>query len=287
VAFVDDRGPIRKAVMDKANAYGQFGMPYIIAIGAHDFIPDDIDVTNALFGSEQVAVRTYEDRRIETFPTRARDGAWIGPRGMQHLRVSGVLTAQRLQPWTVATTVPTFWHHPAAAHEFPIKNAPWREAVVDRSSGQLSFSDPVIRVADFFDLDERWPSRSPAFPRTHPESDQPPAPSAGTVGLDGLLHPVAGAGRATTCLVSRGAQIPSVSRGYDPILTIRAAAHPILGPALIRLDQRVRPALGGPCAVGKPRTRRGSSSDPEWQWTPSALRPHDRQIIDGSTSQWS
>jgi hypothetical protein len=161
VAFVDDRGPVRKAVMDKANAYGQFGMPYVIAIGVHDFIPDDIDVTNALFGSEQVAVRAYEDGRIETFPTRARDGAWIGPRGMQHRRVSGVLTAQRLQPWTVATTVPTFWHHPAAAHEYPVKNAPWREAVVDGSSGQLRFSDPVIRAADFFDLDERWPGLEP------------------------------------------------------------------------------------------------------------------------------
>ena len=39
-------------------------MPYIIAIGAHDFIPDDIDVANALFGSEQVAVRTYEDSAL-------------------------------------------------------------------------------------------------------------------------------------------------------------------------------------------------------------------------------
>jgi hypothetical protein len=57
--------------------------------------------------------------------------------------------------------VPTFWHHPAAAHEFFIKNAPWREAVVDRSSGQLTFREPAIRVADFFDLDENWPGPAP------------------------------------------------------------------------------------------------------------------------------
>jgi hypothetical protein len=85
-----------------------------------------------------------------------------GLRGVQHLRVSGVLTAQRLQPWSVGTTVATFWHHPAAAHEFSVKNAPWREAVVDRSSGQLRFNDPAIRVADFFDLDDRWPGPEPS-----------------------------------------------------------------------------------------------------------------------------
>jgi hypothetical protein len=107
-----------------------------------------------LFGSEQVTVRTYEDGRVETIPARARDGAWVGLRGAQHRRVSGVLTACGLQPWTVATTVPKFWHHPAATRDFPIKNAPWREAMVDRSSGQLTFREPAIRVADFFDLEE-------------------------------------------------------------------------------------------------------------------------------------
>jgi hypothetical protein len=48
VAFVDDSGPIRRAVIDKATAYGQLDMPYVIAVGVHDFIPDDIDVTKRL-----------------------------------------------------------------------------------------------------------------------------------------------------------------------------------------------------------------------------------------------
>jgi hypothetical protein len=155
--FENDSGLIRKAVMDKANAYGQFDIPYVIAIGVHDLFPDHIDLTNALFGSEQLTVRTHEDGRIETFPGRARDGVWIGPRGPQYRRVSGVLTAPGLLPWTVATAVPTLWHHPAAAHELSIANAPWREAVVDQLSGQLSFREPAIHVADFFDLDENWP----------------------------------------------------------------------------------------------------------------------------------
>jgi hypothetical protein len=161
VGFVDDGGPIRKAVTDKANAYGEFDILYVIAIGVHGFFPDDIDVTNALFGSEQVAVRTYEDGRVETFPSRARDGAWIGLGGVQHRQISGVLSAPRLQALTVASTVPTFWHHPAAAHEFVVTNAPWREAVVDPSSGQLSFREPSIRAASFFDLEDDWPGRAP------------------------------------------------------------------------------------------------------------------------------
>jgi hypothetical protein len=170
VAFVDECSPIRKAVIDKATAYGQLDMPYVVAVGVHELMPDDIDVTNALFGREQVAIRTYEDGRLETFPARARDGAWIGPRGVQHRRVSGVLTALRLRPWTVATTMPTLWYHPAAAHELVVRNAPWREAVVDRSTGQLSFREPAIHVADFFDLDDDWPGPEPAFPTSPPSA---------------------------------------------------------------------------------------------------------------------
>jgi hypothetical protein len=163
VAFVDDCSPIRRAVIDKAAAYGQLDVPYVVAVGVHEFMPDDLDVTNALFGREQVAVRTYEDGRLETFPSRAGDGAWIGRRGVQHRRVSGVLTALRLRPWTVTMTTPTLWHHPAAAHELVVRNAPWREVVVDRSTGQLSFREPAIRVAGFFDLDDHWPGPEPAF----------------------------------------------------------------------------------------------------------------------------
>lgn len=161
VGFVDDGGPIRKAVMDKATAYGEFDMPYVVAIGVHGLFPDDIDVTNALFGREQVTVQTYEGGRIETFPGRARDGAWIGLRGVQHCQISGVLTAPRLGALTVASTVPTYWHHPAAVHEFVVRNAPWREAVVHRSSGQLTFRESSTRAADFFDLEPDWPGPEP------------------------------------------------------------------------------------------------------------------------------
>jgi hypothetical protein len=163
VAFVDDCGRIRKAVLEKATAYGQLDVPYVVAVGVHELMPDAIDVTNALFGREQVAIRTYEDGRVETFPARARDGVWIGPRGVRHRRVSGVLTALGLRPWTVATAVPTLWHHPAATHELVVRNAPWREAMVDRASRRLTFREPAIRVVDFFGLEEGWPGPEPGF----------------------------------------------------------------------------------------------------------------------------
>lgn len=162
-SFIDDAGPIRRAVTDKANAYGQLGLPFVVAIESHSFSPDDIDVMNALFGSEQVTFRRYDDGRVETIPTRARDGAWIGPHGVQNTRVSAVLVADSVGPWRIDAVVPTLWHHPAAEHAVKVDTAPWRQAVVDRSTGDVSFTDPVVVPSEFFGLPAGWPGPEEPF----------------------------------------------------------------------------------------------------------------------------
>ena len=162
--MLDDRGKIRRAVLEKAGAYGHPNRPYVVAVAAASFSTDDIDVTDALFGSEQVtftADPSGGEPRLT--PSRARDGVFVGGRGPQYTRVSGVLVAKHLEPWTVIKYAPTLWHHPAAEHPVVVDNSPWCQAVVDPLSGELSFNDPAVGLPQFFELPEEWPGPEEPF----------------------------------------------------------------------------------------------------------------------------
>jgi len=162
--MLDDRGKIRRAAVDKAGAYGRPDRPYVVAVAAASFTTDDIDVTDALFGSEQVTFIADPDGGEPTVtPSRARDGVFIGANGPQYTRVSGVLAATNLEPWTVARSVPTLWHHPTAEHPVALDRSPWRQAVVEAETDQLKFLEPTITPAEFFDLPTNWPGPEEPF----------------------------------------------------------------------------------------------------------------------------
>ena len=61
-------------------------------------------------------------------------------------------------PWTVASSVPTLWHHPAAAQ--PIENiAPvLRQARLDATNNNIRYIEPELRPHQFFGLFEGWPA---------------------------------------------------------------------------------------------------------------------------------
>jgi hypothetical protein len=165
--FIDDARTIRRSVAGKATAYGQLDLPFIVAVEANPIGSlDDIDVMNALFGREQLTLIRDEDGDFTSaVPTRARDGAWVGPRGAQNTRVSGALIANNVGPWRVRDVVPTLWHHPAAKHPVAVGKTPWRQVTVDRSTGMRSFEPPRITASGFFGLDAGWPGPDPPFSR--------------------------------------------------------------------------------------------------------------------------
>jgi hypothetical protein len=147
--MVDDKGPIRRAVAEKANSYGSTGLPFVVALNAHSFSPDDHDVIDALFGSDQITITANADGATGYEASRAPDGVWFGRSGIQYRRVSGVLVAHHLAPWNVLTNVPTLWHHPDAEHPIALGDVPWRQAKIDRSSGKLSFTPPTVPLPQF------------------------------------------------------------------------------------------------------------------------------------------
>lgn len=106
---------IRESIRDKASRYGGVDLPYIVAINViDDFIVDDIDISNALFGEEQVTYKLHKDGRVKPYPGRQPNGAWYGRNGPQNQRVSAALIAVNLKPPTIARETPVLWHNPWA-----------------------------------------------------------------------------------------------------------------------------------------------------------------------------
>jgi hypothetical protein len=159
---LDDRSSIYRKVMDKASAYGDLGVPYIVAIRTQTFASSDTTILDALFGSEQLTVSLARGPASAQM-TRKQNGVWIGPNGVRNTRVSGVLTADWLHPTTVPHNVPTLWHNPLAGHPISVSSTPWRHVIVD-DTGNLKYIDPFVSPAAFFDLPQDWPGPEPPFP---------------------------------------------------------------------------------------------------------------------------
>lgn len=157
-SWIDDTTPLRDAMSDKAGAYGDLDRGYVIALAASSVTTDDFDITNALYGSDQVQFGWTETGETVTRSVRAPDGFWYGGAEWKHRHVSGVLLARHLHPGAIASHVPTFWEHPDPLHA--VRALPgWRRAApVD---GQLQFFDPEMPPDSIFALPTPWPRGEP------------------------------------------------------------------------------------------------------------------------------
>ncbi len=112
-------------------------MPYIVAINViNEFGVDNIDISNALFGEEQI-IFIRKNRVTEELFQRKPNGAWYGPNGPQNTRVSAVLIAINLSPWKIAKITPVLWHNPWA--KYPLPSDIWQlsQMVPDKKYNRL------------------------------------------------------------------------------------------------------------------------------------------------------
>jgi hypothetical protein len=106
---------IKKSIQDKASKYGELDLPYVIAINVIDeFGAHESDISDALFGKEQLVVITQGNKVVEEQLRREPNGVWYGPEGPQNQRVSAALITVNLTPWTIAIATPSLWHNPWA-----------------------------------------------------------------------------------------------------------------------------------------------------------------------------
>lgn len=116
-SWVDSKGAIRNAVLDKAGRYGHLNLPYIIAVNALGVHVDREDIVDALIGDTQYMVN-LDDPSSEATPTRNYNGAWTTKTGPRYTRVSAVLMFHRLLAGNIPAVNVCLYHNPWATREF-------------------------------------------------------------------------------------------------------------------------------------------------------------------------
>lgn len=115
IEFVDSKGSIRQAILTKAGSYGNLDHPYVIAVNALGEHVDEIDVREALFGTEQWTIQTSSSSEpADPKMTRQPDGVWTSASGPRYTRVSAVLVTKRLLPWNIPRVDARLYHNPWA-----------------------------------------------------------------------------------------------------------------------------------------------------------------------------
>jgi hypothetical protein len=103
---------IRDAVIKKSSRYKSPDLPYVIAVNSlYPFVRRH-DCEVALFGLPGPPEPASLERRAFT---RLLHGAWTGVSGATRTRVSGVLAARYVLPWTICSTEVILYHNPWAS----------------------------------------------------------------------------------------------------------------------------------------------------------------------------
>jgi hypothetical protein len=160
--YTNDREAIRSALRKKYAAYGAvLDRPLVVALGFNRIGVDEVDITDALFGDEQVTITGIGDRDLHM--SRATNGLLYGRAGPRAARLSAILTCDLAQPWNLAVVRPALWRNPWAAHPLAVRfpNALTHE-VVDDGVRHVS---PSATTAEVLGLPEGWPGPEPAFER--------------------------------------------------------------------------------------------------------------------------
>jgi hypothetical protein len=148
--FVQPNVPIKSAVESKAGRYGQLDRPYIIAVCALEDFANAEAAIDGLFGTNQLLIADDGDHRWG----RNRDGAWFGPGGPVHTRVSAVLSTERLSPWDVGQRRMRLIHNPWAARQ--ILDLPLG-VDVQQVEGKRLVTKLGRSLAEIFQLPPGWP----------------------------------------------------------------------------------------------------------------------------------
>ena len=145
----DDK--LRKGLKTKASRYGMMTVPFVLAVSLHE-IPDETDLSNALFGDEVFTLSWGPDLKIGApVPSRKPNGFWLGPNGPQNRRVSAIVVFVEILPWSVAASTPVIYHNPWAEHPLPSEYLPLPQMVPDWVTGQYA-KKPGITIRQLLGL---------------------------------------------------------------------------------------------------------------------------------------
>ncbi len=142
---------IRNSVVAKGHRYGRLNKPLLVAVNVGEFNVHRIDIMQALFGQEQYI---FGAGAGEPTMERAPNGVWYGRKGIQYTRVSAVLIAADVTPWTAAVRNTTLYHNPWATDPISGKICELSRAVL--KNGRMLWVDGK-HPREILDLPEGWP----------------------------------------------------------------------------------------------------------------------------------
>lgn len=149
---------IKKSIQDKATKYGNLDLPYIVAINVTDeFMVDDIDIANALFGEEQLTTILSRNKVIGHKFSRKPNGVWYSLNGAQNRRVSAALFVVNLTPGNITKITPVLWHNPWANYPLSPDIWPLPQLVPDRKDNRLVKYDGKS-AWQLLGLSPNWPN---------------------------------------------------------------------------------------------------------------------------------
>lgn len=156
--FLATDNDIRRAVETKAKKYGTLPIPLVVAVNVISEHCDDIDINNALFGTEQFVYAVRPDGSCEPRAAERRlDGAWYGPKGSRNNAVSAILIGNNIETYNCADEgkTPLLIHNPYPTHRLALEY-PLPELMPDNSTGTMKRKDGH-GAREFLRLPEPWP----------------------------------------------------------------------------------------------------------------------------------
>lgn len=146
---------LKRSLRKKAIKYGDFDVPYIIAVNTINDKIDEDDVVEALFGPVEYHYKRHQSGfSYEHEMVRIPDGIWINRQGPINTRVSAVLLTKWLRIDNIPRAEVKLYHNPWA-------KIPYNSVLSDLT--QVVFENGSLReisgklLGDIFGLPLSWP----------------------------------------------------------------------------------------------------------------------------------
>jgi len=156
LVLVDDRTPLRDAILDKAGKYGKLDLPFVVAVNSLAEHLDRVDALEALFGREQFVYTQTPAGLAGPKAQRAPDGVWTSPGGPRYTRLSAVLLIHDLFPWTVTRCTLCLYHNPFAEKRLDCELNRLPKMVPKGDRPDWIAGEPLSSILG---LPEDWPGR--------------------------------------------------------------------------------------------------------------------------------
>jgi len=145
---------------DKASKYGQPYKPFVIAVLYMRDLAIDHFIEEALYGPHVVTLPVSDDPEFVGEAQLDRDpyGLWQRGQSQRATRVSAVLSAVHLTPWSIASTPLRLWLNPWAKRPLSVR-LPWATISGDLHANTLVRHDATRQPHEILGLDDGWPAK--------------------------------------------------------------------------------------------------------------------------------